>query len=119
MRERKANLERIIDKLDDYSLIRYVAHFDASGESVLETARKMSLEGIVSKQLNGIYRPGQRDWTKIKCRADQEVVLGGWTSEGSRFRSLLAGVYRDKHLVYIGLLARASARTWSGEFSHD
>ena len=62
----------------------------------------MSLEGIVSKQLDDIYRPGQRDWTKTKCRASQEVVLGGWTSEGSRFRSLLAGVYRDKHLVYIG-----------------
>ena len=101
LRQRKAALKGIIEKLDD-SMIRYVEHFDASGESVLETARKMSLEGIVSKQLNGIYRPGQRDWTKIKCRAGQEVVLGGWTSEGSRFRSLLAGVYRDKHLAYSG-----------------
>lgn len=102
LRERKATLERIIKNLDDDSLIRYVEHFDASGESVLETARQMSLEGIVSKQLGDSYRPGQRDWTKTKCRAGQEVVLGGWTSEGSRFRSLLAGVYRDNHLVYIG-----------------
>ena len=76
LRERKATLERIIKKLDDDSLIRYVEHFDASGESVLETARQMSLEGIVSKQLGDIYRPGQRDWTKTKCRAGQEVVLG-------------------------------------------
>jgi bifunctional non-homologous end joining protein LigD len=102
LRERKATLERIIEKLDDDSLVRYVEHFDASGESVLETARQMSLEGIVSKQLGDIYRPGQRNWTKTKCRAGQEVVLGGWTSEGSRFRSLLAGVYRDKQLVYVG-----------------
>jgi bifunctional non-homologous end joining protein LigD len=102
LRERKAALRRIIEKLDDDSLIRFVEHFDASGESVLDTARKMSLEGIVSKQLDDIYRPGQRDWTKTKCRAGQEVVLGGWTSEGNRFRLLLAGVYRDKHLVYSG-----------------
>ena len=102
LRERKVTVERIIKKLDDDSLIRYVEHFDSSGESVLETARQMSLEGIVSKQLGDSYRPGQRDWTKTKCRAGQEVVLGGWTSEGSRFRSLLAGVYRDNHLVYIG-----------------
>ena len=102
LRERKATLERIIKELYDDSLIRYVEHFDASGESVLETARQMSLEGIVSKQLGDIYRPGQRGWTKTKCRAGQEVVLGGWTSEGSRFRSLLAGVYRDNRLVYIG-----------------
>ena len=64
LRERKATLERIIEKLDGDSLIRYVEHFDASGESVLETAREMSLEGIVSKQLGDIYRPGQRDWTQ-------------------------------------------------------
>ena len=102
LRERKATLERIIEKLDDDSMVHYVEHFDASGESVLETARQMSLEGIVSKQLGDIYRPGQRDWTKTKCRAGQEVVLGGWTSDGSRFRSLLAGVYRDKQFVYVG-----------------
>jgi len=71
-----------------------------SSEAVLESARKMSLEGIVSKQLDDVYRAGQRGWIKIKCRAAQEVVLGGWTSEGGRFRSLLAGVYRDERLVY-------------------
>jgi bifunctional non-homologous end joining protein LigD len=102
LRERKATLKRIIEKLHEEPLIRYVEHFDASGESVLKTARQMSLEGIVSKRLGDIYRPGQRDWTKSKCRAGQEVVLGGWTSDGSRFRSLLAGVYRDKQLVYVG-----------------
>jgi bifunctional non-homologous end joining protein LigD len=102
LRERKASLQTIVEELGDNSTIRYVEHFDASGESVLETARRMSLEGIVSKQLGDVYRPGQRGWTKTKCRAGQEVVLGGWTSEGSRFRSLLAGVYRDGHLVYAG-----------------
>ena len=101
LRERKSTLERIIAKLDNLP-IRYVEHFEVSGESVLDTARKMSLEGIVSKQLNDIYRPGQRDWTKTKCRAGQEVVLGGWTSEGTRFRSLLAGVYLEKRFVYAG-----------------
>ncbi len=102
LRERKARLKNIVEKLGDDSVIRYVEHFDASGESVLESAHKMSLEGIVSKQLGDPYRPGQRDWTKTKCRPGQEVILGGWTSEGSRFRSLLAGVYRDKRLVYVG-----------------
>ena len=100
--ERKVRLKRIVEKLDDDSVIRYVEHFDASGEAVLENARKLFLEGIVSKQLGDTYRSGRRDWTKTKCRPGQEVVLGGWTSEGSRFRSLLAGVYRDNRLVYVG-----------------
>jgi bifunctional non-homologous end joining protein LigD len=102
LRERKAALERIIEILGTDSVIRYVEHFDASGESILDNARKLSLEGIVSKKLDDIYRPGQREWTKTKCRPGQEVVLGGWTSEGDRFRSLLAGVYRDNHFTYIG-----------------
>jgi bifunctional non-homologous end joining protein LigD len=102
LRDRKSALNRVIGELEDSSVIRYVEHFDVSGKSVLETVRTMSLEGIVSKQLKDIYRPGQRDWTKTKFRPGQEVVLGGWTSDGSRFRSLLAGVYRDKHLAYVG-----------------
>jgi len=102
LHERKLGLKSIVEKLEDDSVIRYVEHFDASGEAVLENARKLSLEGIVSKQLSDTYRSGQRDWTKTKCRPGQEVVLGGWTSEGSRFRSLLAGVYRDNRLVYVG-----------------
>ena len=101
LRERKATLERIIAELGNDS-IRYVEHFDAPGESVLETARKMLLEGIVSKQIDDIYRAGQREWAKTKCRPSQEVVLGGWTSDSGRFRSLLGGVYRDGHFVYVG-----------------
>src|SRR5262249_45975314 len=31
-----------------------------------------------------------------------EVVIGGWTTTGTSFRSLLVGVNRDGHLVYIG-----------------
>jgi bifunctional non-homologous end joining protein LigD len=102
LRERKGTLERIIAELGNDSVIRYVEHFDAPGESVLETARKMSLEGIVSKQIDDIYRAGQREWAKTKCRPSQEIVLGGWTSESGRFRSLLAGIYRDDHFVYVG-----------------
>jgi ATP-dependent DNA ligase len=27
------------------------------------------LEGLVAKRLSGRYRPGERDWTKVKNRA--------------------------------------------------
>jgi bifunctional non-homologous end joining protein LigD len=102
LHERKTALRKIIEQLPPDSMIRYVEHFEAPGESMLESARNMSLEGIVSKRADDIYRPGQREWAKIKLRPTQEVVLGGWTSEGERFRSLLAGIYRDNQFVYIG-----------------
>src|SRR4051794_41769960 len=63
----------------------------------------MFLEGIVSKELNTPYTSGRTaHWTKAKCRAGHEVVIGGWNSNGSAFRSLMAGVYRGNHLIYVG-----------------
>jgi bifunctional non-homologous end joining protein LigD len=69
----------------------------------------MHLEGIVSKRLDSPYTSGRSgDWTKAKCRAGHEVVLGGWTTEGGGLRSLLAGVNRDGHLVYVGRIGTGS-----------
>ena len=39
---------------------------------------------------------------KVKCRPAQEIVVGGWTQEGARFKALLAGVYERGRLRYIG-----------------
>ena len=55
-----------------------------------------------SKQKRRMFRDAPKSWTKAKCRAGHEVVIGGWNSNGSQFRSLMAGVYRGDHLVYVG-----------------
>ena len=71
----------------------------------------MGLEGIVSKQLDAPYRSGRTgSWTKAKCRAGQEVVLGGWTTEAGTVRSLLAGVYRGGKLAYVGRIGTGYGR---------
>jgi len=63
----------------------------------------MNLEGIVSKRLDAPYASGRGDsWTKAKCRAGHEVVVGGWSTTAGKFRSLLVGVNRGDHLVYVG-----------------
>ncbi len=83
--------------------LRYVDHFETGGDAVLQSACKMHLEGIVSKQLDAPYRSGRgNSWVKAKCRAGHEVVIGGWTQEGKKLRSLLAGVHRGEKLVYVG-----------------
>ncbi len=100
--DRKRALEQTLAGWRDQH-IRYVEHFTSAGEAVLESACRMSLEGIISKKLDSSYRSGRTgDWTKAKCRAGHEVVVGGYTHENGRPRSLLAGVYRGKHLVYVG-----------------
>jgi bifunctional non-homologous end joining protein LigD len=102
--ERKRRLKQLLEKhLPSSKSIRYLGHIESPGEAILRSACEMGLEGIVSKQLSSPYHAGSREhWVKTKCRAGQEVVIGGWTSDGGRLRSLIAGVYRGKELVPVG-----------------
>ena len=90
---------------------RYVDHFVTAGDAVLLSACRMDLEGIVSKKLDAPYSSGRSDsWAKSKCRQGHEVVLGGWTTTGSAFRSLIAGVYRDGKLAHVGRIGTGFGR---------
>ncbi|WP_342712528.1 DNA ligase D [Bradyrhizobium sp. B124] len=102
--ERKARLQALFAARKG-KLIRYVEHFEERGDAVLDSARKLGLEGIVSKRLDGAYRSGRSDdWTKAKIRAGHEVVIGGWKTTNGKFRSLMAGVYRGDHLEFVGIV---------------
>lgn len=104
--ERKARLKQLLEaRKGKEKLIRYVEHFEEDGETVLDSARKLGLEGIVSKKLAASYRSGRSDdWTKAKVRAGHEVVIGGWKTTNGKFRSLMAGVYRGDHLAFVGIV---------------
>jgi len=113
LRERKEQLRELLQPLasGDRKIIQYVDHFEAAGDAVLHSACKMSLEGIISKRLDAPYASGRGEtWTKAKCRAGQEVVVGGWTLTEGKFRSLLAGVHRDGKLVYVGRVGTGYGR---------
>lgn len=102
---RKARLQAYCDRVGAKGPgLRYVDHFAASGEAVLLGACRMNLEGVISKKLDAPYRAGRSaTWLKSKCRGRDEVVIGGWSSEGgSRLRSLLVGVQGRGGLRYMG-----------------
>ena len=108
--ERKAALHELLAAAPDDHL-RFVEHFETGGEAVLSSACRMSLEGIVSKRLDAPYRSGRAEsWTKAKCRAGHEVVIGGWTGEKGQLRSLLVGVNRDGKLVHVGRVGTGFGR---------
>jgi bifunctional non-homologous end joining protein LigD len=104
--ERKARLKELLEaRKDKDKQIRYVEHFESGGDAILQSACKLELEGIVSKKLASPYRSGRSEnWTKAKCRAGHEVVLGGWKTTSGKFRSLMAGVYRGDHLAFVGMV---------------
>ncbi|TYL76543.1 DNA ligase D [Bradyrhizobium cytisi] len=104
--ERKDRLKALLEaRKKKTSQIRYVEHFESGGDAVLQSACKLELEGVVSKKLDAPYRSGRTEsWTKAKCRAGHEVVIGGWKTTAGKFRSLMAGVYRGDHLAFVGIV---------------
>jgi bifunctional non-homologous end joining protein LigD len=105
--ERKQRLKELLEARPKSKAksIRYVEHFESGGDAILQSACKLSLEGIVSKKLTAPYRSGRSEnWTKAKCRAGHEVVLGGWKTTNGKFRSLMAGVHRGDHLAFVGMV---------------
>ena len=99
--QRKVRLEKLLKSMPGN--LRYVEHFTSGGDAILKSACRMSLEGIVSKRGSAPWRGGRGDdWTKAKCRAGHEVVIGGWSTTAGKFRSLLVGVHRGDHLIYVG-----------------
>jgi len=117
LRERKARLKALLEAQPKTAAsrkaerIRYVDHFEIAGDAVLQSACRMSLEGIVSKRLDAPYRSGRGEaWLKSKCRAGHEVVIGGWTGEAGQLRSLLVGVHKGGKLVYVGKVGTGFGR---------
>jgi bifunctional non-homologous end joining protein LigD len=103
--ERKERLRAFLSKhVRSKNLpLRYVEHFDADGDTVMQSARSAGLEGIISKQANATYRSGRSGaWLKSKSRPGHEVVIGAWTSTNGKFSSLMVGVNKGDHLAYTG-----------------
>jgi bifunctional non-homologous end joining protein LigD len=103
--ERKERLKELLEARKNKTTDPHVEHFETGGDAILQSARKLSLEGIVSKRLSAPYRSGRSEsWTKAKCRAGHEVVIGGWKTTNGKFRSLMAGVHRGDHLAFVGIV---------------
>ncbi|HXD77791.1 MAG TPA: DNA ligase D [Puia sp.] len=101
---RRALLESIVPAGDT---IRFSESFETDGKAFYEKASQLGLEGIMAKKTDSRYVPGirTREWLKIKTSSRQEVVIGGFTrNEDSPklFSALLAGVYENGKLQYIG-----------------
>ena len=98
LRERKARLRRA---LEFGGPMRFNPHRNGEhGEELYREACEKGLEGVIAKRADSPYLSGgrSRDWLKLKCHAEQELVIGGYTApKGSRteFGALLVGYYDD------------------------
>jgi bifunctional non-homologous end joining protein LigD len=112
----KALLEKLLGKAAKRGPIRFSEHSQGNGAQAFGRACRRGFEGIVSKRADALYRSGQRtrDWLKVKCVAEQEFVIGGWSESdrGRPFASLILGTGHKAELHYAG-------RVGSGYDDHD
>lgn len=98
-RERRRALETVFADHAE-GRVRLSQIFDADGRSVLQSACKLGLEGVIAKRLNAGYVSSRTEtWLKVKCARRQEFVIGGFTTRagmGQEIGSLLLGVYDEK-----------------------
>ncbi len=96
------------DFLSDGPFWRVPPFVEEGAEQLMALAESRSLEGIVMKRLDSIYKPGERshDWRKVKIRLRQEFVVGGWlVGQGAledEIGSLIVGTWQDGELVVAG-----------------
>jgi bifunctional non-homologous end joining protein LigD len=105
LKERKDRLREILSQAG--SPLQFSDHQIGRGRAFHEHVCGLKLEGIVSKQADAPYAPGNRGlWLKVKCLNREEFVVVGWTDpEGARpwLGALLLAYYgSDGRLVYAG-----------------
>lgn len=106
LRHRRQLLEALL-KEKGTEHVRYSAAFEADPASILASACRMNLEGVIAKRADAPYASRRTEtWLKLKCKQRQEFVVCGYTdrSDGSRqIGSLLLGVYSPtRELVSVG-----------------
>ena len=103
---RRALLQRLL-AASSSEHIRFSEEFDAAPQSVVASACKLGLEGVIAKRRNATYQSARSaDWIKLKCSQRQEFVIGGYTDpQGSRaaIGALLLGLHDSQGaLQYAG-----------------
>jgi DNA ligase D-like protein (predicted ligase) len=102
--ERRAALQKEVAPAGPLRLARRLA---PNGFAAFELARERGLEGIVAKDPASSYEAGKRSmaWRKVKVRAEEEFVIGGYTAPaGARehFGAILVGAFEGDRLRYAG-----------------
>jgi len=102
--ERRATLEREVTAGKTLMLARRLAD---DGFKAFEAAHARGLEGLIAKDGRSVYAAGTRSplWRKVKVRAEEEFVIGGFTAPGgsrTHFGALIVGAWADGALRYAG-----------------
>jgi ATP-dependent DNA ligase len=77
---------------------------EASLPDLIRSVKAQALEGLVAKQCDSRYEPGQRSgaWQKMRVNRVQEFVIGGYTVGPKNFDAVVFGYFDGGKLIYAG-----------------
>ena len=111
LEERRAVLE---SALRWGGALRTTEQVTGDGAALLADACRDGWEGLIAKRLGTPYVSARsRDWLKLKCTREQELVIGGFTApRGARtdLGALLVGHVADGELRYAGKVGTGFTR---------
>ena len=102
--EQRRDLLRTLLQQCELEHVRFSPTLEADPRSLLASACRLGLEGLVGKRRGSVYS-GQRngDWIKLKCNNRQEFIVLGYTRASAGIGSLLIGLHGDDaQLRYAG-----------------
>ncbi|MEX5502334.1 DNA ligase D [Pseudomonas putida] len=116
LQSRRDTLRQLLEH-DESGVLKFSADFDQPVESLLDSACRLELEGLIGKRADSLYS-GRRspDWIKLKCKQRQEFVIVGYTDpKGSRsgFGALLLALHDNDsgQLRYAGKVGTGFSTT--------
>jgi bifunctional non-homologous end joining protein LigD len=115
-RERKRLLQQALASLPRTGCVRLVDYVDGESEPLRAQACEQGFEGVILKDATARYESGRnRAWLKLKCRREQEFVIGGYTRTAAGRTTLTA--------LLLGYFDRSGALQFAGRagtgFSED
>ena len=116
LQQRREALRQLLEH-NQSDRLRYSEDFDQPVDSLLDSACRLELEGLIGKRADSPY-VGRRsaDWVKLKCKQRQEFVIVGFTDpRGSRsgFGALLVALHDNDsgELRYAGKVGTGFSAT--------
>ena len=100
--DRKRVLQSLLTEASVPGVI-YSEHFDA-GADLYARARRMKLEGVVSKRADAPYRSSRTEaWIKVECWNRDRFVVVGFVPDGAGGLAKLRLARREgRKLIYVG-----------------
>jgi ATP-dependent DNA ligase len=115
--DRRAILERMLGREREPSLALSPATRDRNEALAWLNRSGGALDGVIAKQLDLPYRPGERAMVKVKQRRTADCVVGGfrYASKSKLVGSLLLGLYDEAGLLHhVGFTSSLAVRDRAG-----